>query len=133
MDKQAASQFIQHYSSVPEEELVRLHASKSALVEEAQFALDEVVARRGVNVEAIRASNEAEDQAAVEAEKVVHERRRNRDATIYKWFLWVFGPIIVIVTLLRPERAWETLVSTVVQVLCIGAVAWLVVRFRRRK
>lgn len=132
MNQQQLSQFKQHYLYLPEEELEQLHARKATLVEEAQVALTEAIAERGVSVEAIRRSNAIEDAGAVAVASVKAKNKARRDARFFKWML-IFGiPLIGVQVALRPEAAWSTLVSALVQVLGLAAIAWLALLIKRK-
>lgn len=132
MDQQAIDHFRQRYLQLSEEDLEALDARKASLVEEAQVALVSVLSERDVLVGKIRRLNAAEDQRHAQATQEVSSRKEMRDAKLAKWFFFISLPVIALSALLRPEQAWQTLVSSTVQAIGIFVVVWIALLIKRK-
>jgi len=87
---------------------------------EACIALDQVVAKRGIDLAKLK-QIEAEEWARKTAYENEQELlAKKKEARYFKWFLIIGTPIIIFGALFRTEKFYETVVSTLVQ----GCVYW---------
>jgi hypothetical protein len=111
MDNHKVSEFAAHYQSLSEWELADIHGKYTSLTEEARAALDAVVADRRIDFEKMRQAEAVEELERAAIEQTKSEKKTKRDSRLFKIFLAVGLPIIILGALLRPERAYETLIS----------------------
>jgi hypothetical protein len=131
MDEQRVAEFIARYQGMEKWEIAELHARASSLTEEARTALDAVISGKNIDIEDIRQKEEEENSLCAEKERVLAEKKKRRDARLFKAFLVVGTPLIVLQALLRPESAYETFVSTLVQVVGVSIAAWVMFAIKR--
>lgn len=131
MDKQKIDEFVERYECMGEWEIAAIHAKEKDLTDEARAAIAAVMSKRGIDLAAIQERARHEDSARSEKEKIRTEKKRSRDARIYKAFLIIAVPIVVLGAFLRPERALETFVSSLVQVAGIALIGWLLLMLKR--
>ena len=131
MDQQKIDEFVERYEGMDVWELVAIHAKEKDLTDEARTALSAVILKRGIDLAVIQEMARQEDSARSEKEKMRTEKKRTRDARIYKVFLVVAVPIAVAGAFLRPERALETFVSSLVSVVGIALIFWPLLMLKR--
>lgn len=127
-----SEQFKAHYREVSEWELLDIHSRSSTLTDDARIALAEVVAERKIDLQKLRQEESAEERARAAVESEKKKKWDQRDALLFKWFLIISLPIIVVWAFLRPDRAVEAFVSSLVQGIGLCLVAWLVMKLKRR-
>jgi hypothetical protein len=130
-NKHKVAEFSAHYQSLNEGELADLHDRASSLTEEARMALDAVITNRGIDPEKMRQEAMKEDLDYIAKETVREEERKKRDARHTKIWIAISIPIVVLGMIFRPERTYETLISTITQVLVIVFAAWVVLAIKR--
>jgi endonuclease/exonuclease/phosphatase family metal-dependent hydrolase len=125
------SEFTARYMSMHEEDLAQLASRRGTLTEEAQAALDTALAARGIDLAALQEADRQE-VAAVERQLQEEEKRQEKRRAQYaKIFFAVAVPIAVVAAIFRPERAYETLVSSIVEIVLLGALACVFVAIKK--
>lgn len=131
MNKEQIAALVAHYQEMDEWEIADLYARASSLTEEGRHALATVISQRKIDVQKIREQGLAEERALLEQERIREQKRKARDARWFRIMLIVIIPLIVLSALLRPEKSWETLVSSLVQALGVTAIALVFLKLRR--
>jgi hypothetical protein len=133
MDTSRVAEFEERYRQLDEWELADIYAKYSTLTDEARAALDGVIRDRNIDLAKMRQQEATEELHRAEVEHVRYERWKKRDAFLLKVFVAIGLPIAIVGALLRPERAYETFVSTLVQTAGLGLVAWVVLAIKRSR
>lgn len=79
MDKYKVAEFSAHYQRLDEWALADIHAKASSLTEEAFFALNSVIADKGIDLEKIRHTVAKQDSECAEKELVRTKKREKRE------------------------------------------------------
>jgi len=130
MDARVA-EFVAHYERLDDFAIADLFNRRHSLTSDAQAALDLVAQARQLNLSAVRNEMAREQEAIVEAERQREASWKRRDAFWFKVCLWVGIPLLGLGLVFQPERTYQTLVSTIVQVICLVLIAWVVLRIKR--
>lgn len=131
MDESKVAEFTASYMAMHEEDLVRLVDRRSTLVEEAQAALDTVLAKRAIDIKGIKEAGRKEVHDLAEKAKEAEARKDRRHASQTKIFLWVCIPFTLLGILVNPEKSYVTFISSLTQAALLGLIALLVVFIRR--
>lgn len=131
MNNQQITTLVAHYQEMDEWEIADLYARASSLTEEGRHALATVISHRKIDVQRIHEQRLTAERALLEQERMREQKRKARDARWFKIMLIVTIPLIVLSALLRPEKTWETFVSSLVQALGVVAIALVFLRLRR--
>lgn len=133
MDTRRVAEFEERYQRLDEWELADIYAKYGSLTEEARAALDGVIQSRNIDLDKMRQQEASEELHRAEIEQERYEKWKKRDAFLSKIFLVIGLPIAIAGALLRPERAYETFISTLVQAVGLGLVAWVVLAIKRSR
>ena len=131
MDESKVAEFTASYAAMHEEDLVRLLGRRATLVEEAQIALEKVLAKRVIDVAGIKQAERKENLDLGEKAKEAEARNERRHASQTKVFLWVCIPITLLGMLINPDRSYYTFISTLTQAVLLGLIALLFIAIRR--
>lgn len=131
MDSTRIEEFSARYEMLDQWEIAELHSRRNSLTPEACIALDQVVAKRGIDLAKLE-----QIEAAELAQKTAYENEQEllaqkKEARYLKWFLIIGTPIIIFGALFRTEKIYETVVSTLVQGVLIGLIYWAYLKFKR--
>lgn len=127
MDKSKVAEFSAHYQRLDEWALADIHAKGGSLTDEALFALNSVIADKGIDLENIRQTVAKQDSEYAEKELVRTKKREKRETQL----LIVFFIIAALGVIFRPGQAYKTLLETLVQVAFIAVIVWGVQAIRR--
>jgi hypothetical protein len=131
MNNEQIAALVAHYQELDEWEIADLYARASSLTEEGRQALATVISQRKVDVQSIHEQGVTEERTLLEQERIRELKRKARDARWFRIMLVVTIPLIALSALLRPEKTWETLVSSLVQALGVTAIALVFLKLRR--
>ena len=135
MNRQKIDEFIERYESMGEWQIIEIHSKEIDLTNEARIALATVISKRGIDLNKALEEAKEEDLARTEKAKIRIDNQRKRDSRVYKIFFVIAVPIILFGAVFRPERAFETLISSLAQAAGIVIIFWLALmakRFLRR-
>lgn len=133
MDSTRIEEFSARYETLDQWEIAELHSRRKSLTPEACIALDQVVAKRGIDLAKL-VQIEAEELARETAYENQQELLAKKKETRYfKWFLIIGIPIIIFGALFRTEKFYETVVSTLVQGAFIGLIYWAYLKFKHSR
>ena len=132
MDIQKMAELTSHYDDMDEGEILEVHNRFSSLTEEGRMALNDVIARRGIDLDNMQQEINEEIFERVEKEKEREDKKDKRDSRFFKIFLFIGTPLIIVGALLSPERSYETLVETITQILALALILWVVYVIRRK-
>jgi len=129
MNKEQLQFFMSRYDGLSSDELAEIDGKRENLVEEATAALDEIIKKRGIKPKEIREE--------ILADSTIKTKRISEKPTSSsKRVLWIFlavGVLAGVVSLLRsPEKFYETLVSSLTQVVLLVAFGWAFIKIRDR-
>lgn len=127
MEKNKVAEFLAHYMRLGEWEISELEARAQSLTEEARTALDIVIADRGIDLEKIRhaAAQEEAEFAAKEQARVI--KKEKREALLLK----AFFVITIFAIIFRPDQAYKTFLSTLMEVIGAVIIVWVALMVKR--
>ncbi|MDX1367615.1 hypothetical protein [Pseudomonas sp.] len=131
MNRQKIDEFIERYESMDEWQIIEIHSKEKDLTNEARIALATVISKRGVDLNKVLEEAKEEDLARTEKAKIRIDNQRKRDTRIYKIFFVIAVPIILLGAVFRPERAFETFISSLAQAAGIAIIFWLALMLKR--
>lgn len=131
MNNGQVAALVAHYQEMDEWEIADLHARDSSLTAEGRHALATVISHRNIDVQRIHAQMRMEERTLLDQERMREQKTKARDARWFKIMLIVTIPLIALSALLRPEKTWETFVSSLVQALGVTVIALIFLKLRR--
>lgn len=131
MNRQKIDEFIERYESMDEWQIIEIHSKEKDLTNEARIALAAVISKRGVDLNKVLEEAKEEDLARTEKAQIRIDNQRKRDTRIYKIFFVIAVPVILLGAVFRPERALETLISSLAQAAGIAIIFWLALMLKR--
>lgn len=120
MNNTKVSQFVEHYNSLDEWELLEIHRRRTSLTEEAIAALDKVITPRGTDLVKMQKVETEESERKTAYAEEQRKKSEIRDSRYLKIFWMIAIPLTIFGALFRPERFLETLVSTLTQAILLG-------------
>jgi hypothetical protein len=133
MEQEQIAHFKAVYRGLSEWDIEDLDSRKNGLTDEAQAALSEIIAERQVDVAGMRKEVIDESKALVRQAEEKEEKQRVKDRKVIKVLSVATIPIILILFLIRPERTYQTLISTIVQAVVLAAISGGIYAWRRKK
>lgn len=133
MDTRRLADFEERYRRLDEWELADIYAKYGSLTDEARAALDGVIRSRNIDLDNLRQQEATEELHRAEMEQKIYEKWKKRDAFLLKISLALGVAIAIVGALLSPERAYETFISTLVQAVGLGLLAWVVLAIKRSR
>lgn len=124
MKREQIAHFKSVYRAMSEWDIEELDSRKNGLTEEAQAALSEIIAERQVNIAAMREEVAHEADVANAKMEAKEKLDRVQEEKITKRMLLFVVPLCAVIFLIRPERSYETVVSSIVQGLLLVGLAW---------
>lgn len=131
VNKEQIAALVAHYKELEEWEIADLYARAYSLTEEGRQALATVISQKKIDFQSIREQGLTEERFLLEQERMREQKRKARDARWFRIMLVVTIPSIVLSALLRPEKTWETMVSSLVQALGVTVIALVFLKLRR--
>lgn len=133
MNAAKVAEFTARYETLDEWGLLDIDSRRPTLTDEARFALDQTLSKRGIDLVKLK-ELEAQDiaqQAKLEQERQIKFDERDARYTKIMWIVCL--PIMVFAAVFQTESAFQTLISTLVQVALLGLVNWGYLKFKRSR
>lgn len=132
MNESKILEYMEQYEAVHEEELEHLDAKRDCLTSEAREALARTIKRRSVSIDDLR-TDRSKEQLGIEREELeIAKRIGERDRKLLKLISIISVPLVILGILRSPDSAWQTFVSTLVQVAIIGLIVWVVFAVKKK-
>lgn len=131
MNDAKVAEFTARYMSMHEEDLAQLRSKRETLTEEAQTALNIVLAERNIDFASLQ---EAEKQEAIDFSKKFQETENRKEKRHFKYakiLFAIFIPIALLGVIFNPERSYSIFISSLVQAILLGVIYILIVAVRR--
>jgi len=124
MDEAKVVMLAAHYRTLDEWELASIYEKSATLTDEAKEALTQVAKERRLSLPDMVAARRTEIAEAASDKEDQDQKSMDSFDRWSKRVMLAFLLLAVVGALLRPERSWETLVSTLTQVLLLTAVLY---------